>query len=146
MKKKIIIGVLVVVAAAAGFGYYKYNQKNPDLVTKKPDITVNAPDLIAAFEKDTASANRQYLDKVIEVTGTVKSIDTSGVIFLGSPDAQSSVVCGLDERHRTDHAQAKVGSTITVQGRYTGYKAEEMLGMNLGTNVELSFCGVKNKN
>ncbi|HEY0066637.1 MAG TPA: hypothetical protein VGB46_04730 [Flavisolibacter sp.] len=143
MKKKIIITVLVIVAAAAGFAYYKYNEKNPDFAAKKPDVTIDALALIAAFEKDSASANRQYLDKVIQVSGTVKGVDTSGVILLGNAEQQSSIVCGLDERHREDLKQATVGSTITVQGKYTGYKAETMLDMNLGTNIELGFAGVK---
>lgn len=144
MKKKIILIVLVIVVAAAGFAYYKYNEKNPDFAAEKPDVTVDALALIAAFEKDSASANRQYLDKIIQVSGTVKSVDTSGVIFLGNAEQQSSIVCGLDERHREDLKQAAVGSTITVQGKYTGYKAETMLEMNLGTNIELGFAGVKN--
>jgi opacity protein-like surface antigen len=144
MKKKIIIIVLIIVAAAAGFAYYKYNEKNPDYSAKKPDVTVDALTLIAAFEKDSASANRQYLDKVIQVSGTVKGVDTSGVIFLGNAEQQSSVVCGLDERHREDLKQVKVGAAITVQGKYTGYKAEAMLDINLGTNIELGFAGVKN--
>jgi hypothetical protein len=144
MKKKIIIIVLIIVAAGAGYAYYKYNEKNPDFAAKKPDITIDALALIAAFEKDSASANRQYLDKVIQVSGTVKGVDTSGVIMLGNAEQQSSIVCGLDERHREDIKQAKVGSTITVQGKYTGYKAETMLEMNLGTNIELGFAGVKN--
>lgn len=142
MKRKILTTIIIVVIAVGGFTYYKYNEKNPDLASGRADITIDALSLIAAFEKDSASANRQYLDKVIRVSGTVKSVDTSGVIVLGDPERQSSVVCGLEERHREDLKKAAIGSTVTIQGKYTGYKAETMLEMNLGTNVELGFAGV----
>jgi uncharacterized protein YneF (UPF0154 family) len=146
MKRKILIGLLIVIVIGVIIGYRMYSKTTRDLVDSEPDISISARNLLAAFEQDTASARRTYVDKVIAVTGTVKSIDTSGTIILGNPDQQSSLVFGLDRRHLKDHEQVKVGSEATLQGKCVGYeKGEEMLGVSLGTNVQFNFAGVKNK-
>jgi len=146
MKRKIIIGILIIIVIGGIIAYRMYDERTPDVVNRKPDIVTDAASLIAAFNTDTASASKEYLDKVIEVTGTVKSIDTSGAIVLGSGEDASSVVCGLDRRHLRDHEKVTKGSVAVIQGRCTGYeKGEEMLGVSLGTTVQLAFAGVKIK-
>ena len=147
MKRKIIIGILIIIVIGGIIAYRMYDERTPDVVNRKPDIVTDAASLIAAFNSDTASASKEYLDKVIEVTGMVKSVDTSGAIVLGETDSESSVVCGLDRRHLQDHKNVTKGSVAVIQGRCTGYqKGEEMLGVSLGTTIQLSFAGVKIKN
>jgi hypothetical protein len=147
MKRKIILGVLLVIVVAAVIGYRMYSMKNDDLVDQKPDVTIAAVDLVKAFNKDTAAARKQYLDKVIEVSGSVAKIDTAGSITLvGEEGSQSSVVFGLDKRHTEDYKKIKTGSNATLQGKCIGYEVgEEMMGINLGTTVKINFAGVKNK-
>lgn len=147
LKRKIITGILIIVVIGGIIAYRMYDERTPDIVNRKPDIITNVASLIAAFNSDTASASKEYLDKVIEVTGTVKSVDTSGAIVLGEGDGESSVVCGLDRRHLRDHEKVTKGSVAVIQGRCTGYqKGEEMLGVSLGTTIQLAFSGVKIKN
>ena len=146
MKRKIIIVLLALIVVGASAGYYLYTKKTPDIVSNKPDVMVTATALITAFEKDSAAAARQYVDKLVEVTGRVKSVDTSGSVVLGEEGTQSVVACGLDRRHLKDADGLKPGSTAILQGRCTGYtKGEEMMGISLGTTVQLAFAGVKLK-
>jgi len=147
MKRKIVIGILIIIVIGGIIAYRIYDERTPDIVNRKPDIVTDAATLIAAFNSDTASASKKYIDKVIEVTGTVKSIDTSGAIVLGEAEGESAVVCGLDRRHLRDHEQVTKGSVAVLQGRCTGYeKGEEILGVSLGTTIQLAFAGVKIKN
>ena len=74
MKRKIVIGILIIIVIGGIIAYRMYDERTPDVVNRKPDIMTNAASLIAAFNSDTASASKEYLDKVIEVTGVVKSI------------------------------------------------------------------------
>jgi hypothetical protein len=145
-RKQIIFLVILMVVAAAGWYVYRMIQeKTPDEVNTTPDLSITATELIAAFDKDTASAGAAYLNKLIAVSGTVKTADTSALV-LGEPGTESSVVCGLDRRHKDDYKNVKPGSVITVQGRCIGYeKGEEMLGVSLGTTVQLRSSGVKEK-
>ncbi len=146
MKKKIGIAVLALIVVVAIVGYYLYTKKTPDVVNDNPDVSVTATNLITAFEKDSAAAARQYMDKLVAVSGRVKSVDTSGSVVLGEEGTQSVVVCGLDRRHLNDAAGLKPGATATLQGRCTGYtKGEEMMGISLGTTVQLAFAGIKSK-
>ena len=147
MKRKIVIGILIIIVIGGIIAYRIYDERTPDIVNGKPDIVTDAATLIAAFNSDTASASKKYIDKVIEVTGTVKSIDTSGAIVLGEAEGESAVVCGLDRRHLRDHEQVTKGSVAVIQGKCTGYdKGEEILGVSLGTTIQLAFAGVKIKN
>jgi hypothetical protein len=145
MKRTILIIFMLALAVGGWYTYKMYQQKTPDVVNQKPDVTIDASDLLAAFGEDTAIARKQYINKIIEVSGLVKKADTSAIV-LGDTDSESSIVCGIDRRHVDDYKRIKVGSTTTIQGNCVGYeKSEEMMGISLGTTVYLSYAGVKEK-
>ncbi len=147
MKKIILLVVLVAVAIGAWYAYSKYKEETPDIVNKKADVSVDAATLIAAFDADTASASKKYLDKIVEVTGIVKTIDTSSVV-LGEEGNPSEVVVGFDRRHKEDHKNVKPGTKTVIQGKCSGYSkggGDDLLS-DLGTTVHISFAGIKNKN
>jgi hypothetical protein len=147
MKKAVIVLVLLVIAAVGWFGYKWINNPTPDVVNSKPDFVITAADLIAAFDKDTAAAGKMYVDKLVEVTGNVRSIDTTGSVVLGDEGTASAVTVSLDRRHIKDQQKLKVGSVAVIQGKCTGYNKGdgEDLIESLGTTVELNFAGVKDK-
>ena len=145
MKKKIILLIIVIVAIAAIVAYRMYSEKTPDVVDKKADVSVDVKTLLAAFDRDTASAIQTYLNKIVEVKGNIKSIDTSGAIVMGDEGGTSEVVVGLDRRHMKDYEMLRVGTTGTVQGVCSGYSkggGDDLLA-SLGTTVELRSAGVK---
>jgi hypothetical protein len=150
MKRNILLVVVLLVIAAGAVGIYLYTKQTPDVVQEKPHAAVNAKELIAAFERDTAAARAQFIDKVVEVTGTVKKIDTSGTILLGEEGLSSDVSVGLDRRHLKDHEKLQVGQIAVLQGVCSGYtKAagndpNDLLA-SLGGTVELRSAGVKAK-
>ena len=69
MKRTVLIIVLLVIALGAWYAYSRYQEKTPDIVNKKPDVVTSAKELLEAFNKDTASARKKFVDKIIEVTG-----------------------------------------------------------------------------
>lgn len=152
MKRRTMIIMVIVLLLAAGayIGWRMYDEKTPDVVNAKPDAATDVTTLLAAFEKDTASASREYIDKIVEIRGNVKSIDTSGAVVLGADGNPSEVVVGFDRRHMDDFRKLKVGGVAVLQGICSGYtKAsedpEDMLAA-LGTTVQFRSAGVKNKN
>jgi hypothetical protein len=139
--------ILLLVIAGVIIAYRLYREQTPDIVNRKPDVSVRASELIAAFDRDTAMASRTYMDKIIEVTGTVKMIDTSGAIVLGEEGTEASVSCGLDRRHMKDYKNVQVGSIAVVQGVCSGYQkasGDDLLAL-LGTTVSLRSSGIKQK-
>ncbi|HVF81371.1 MAG TPA: hypothetical protein VM884_05535 [Flavisolibacter sp.] len=149
MKRKILIGVLILIVVAAIIGYRMYSKQTPDIVQDDPDVAVTAKDLIAAFEKDTAAAGKLYLDKIIEVTGRIKSVDTSGAVIMGEESTASEVVIGLDRRHIEDAGKIKVGTVAVLQGICSGYNKSsgdpDDLLASLGATIQLRSAGIKVK-
>lgn len=151
MKRIIIVAVVLIIAAAALYGYKMYQQTTPDVVNKTPDISVSAKDLLDEFTRDTAAARKQYVDKILEVTGNVKKIDTTGSIVLGEEGSTSEVTVGFDRRHMKDFEKLKSGSVAIVQGICSGSTGSSAssdptdLLASLGTTVELRSAGVKEK-
>lgn len=143
--KKIILLVLIVIIAAAGFyAYREYNRTNKDLKNSKAEITTDAASLIAAFEKDSSSANKKYTDKLIAVSGSVKSIDKDGnpvVIALGQSGEMSSVQCSMDSVYATEYKAIKEGDQLTLKGICTGGRTEDLFG----TDVILNRCVLEDK-
>ena len=120
MKRKILIGVLILIVVVGSVGYYLYSKKVQNYAEGEPDINISAKELVEAFDKDTASAARRFMDKKIRVTGTVKSLDSSAVV-LSEEGIPSSVVVGLADRNKNSIMQLKVGEAATLQGKFSGY-------------------------
>jgi hypothetical protein len=139
---KILLVVLVLLAGLAWYGYSELKRTNADLQEATPDLTVDAATLINDFVSDTAAAGKKYIDKTILVRGMLKSVDTSGIISLGSSGEMSSVQCTMDKRHVVDYNSLKPGAQVSIKGKCNGYQADELLG----TDVKLNFCVLdKNK-
>jgi hypothetical protein len=114
MKKKIlVIGVLLLVGLSVGLYFYMYKDRR-DVSTEEAQYSVTVLDLKSQFIKDLAGSNTKYLDKAIEVSGIVTSIDTAG----------HSVV--LDEKLSAvflDSTLAGVAlqKSVRIKGRFLGY-------------------------
>jgi hypothetical protein len=151
MKRIVLVIVILIIAVGGWYAYKMYQQKTPDVVNKKPDVSVTAAELLAAFSKDTAAAAKQYVDKIVEVTGNVKRIDTTGSVVLGEEGNASEVTVGLDRRHMKDYQKLKPGTVAVVQGICSGSTNDSGnsdptdLLASLGTTVELRSAGVKEK-
>jgi len=145
MKRIILVVVILVIAIGSWYAYNMFQEKTPDVVGKKPDVVTTAQELLDAFNNDTASARKKYIDKIVEVTGTVKKIDTTGSVVLGDEGSTSEVTIGLDRRHIDDYKKIKTGSIAKLQGVCSGYdkgNSDDLLS-SLGTTVELRSAGVK---
>lgn len=140
MKKYIALVVLVAIVAAGVYAYKIYTDKVESLEDAKADATVTATELIAAFEKDSATANRLYLGKVIAVSGIIKDIEQeSGSVVLGNEGSMSSVRCSVDSNFVKSIVTLNQGSQITIKGFCTGYNADDL---GLGSDVVLNRCVV----
>lgn len=145
MKRVIIIVVVIIIGIAGWYGYKLYNEKTPDIGNQKPEVIVSAKELIAAFDKDSSSAKKLYVDKLLEINGNVKNIDTSGAIVLGDEGNPSVVTVSLDRRHLNDYKKLKTGSPAVIQGNCVGYtkgNGEDLIE-SLGTTVQINFAVVK---
>lgn len=144
--KRIMLVLLVIIVLAGGWYAYKlYTGAVPSLTEVETDASISATDLIAAFEKDSASANKKYLGKILEVSGSVKSTEKeTGTVSLGATDGNSSVRCSIDSAFVKDIDLLNPGSTVTIKGNCTGFMPDET-GLGLGSDVVLNRCVFEKK-
>jgi len=119
----IVAGILL----ASGL-YFKFMpDKNYEKV--KADYTLNANNLLTEFEANETKANKKYMDKVVEVKGTIAEItkDQKGatVVALRNADAFSGVLCTLNESSKIQ--SYNVGQAITIRGVCTGMLMDVVL-------------------
>lgn len=144
MRKAIIIAILVIVVIGAWLAYKEYNRTNENLAQVAAAATTDAASLLRAFESDSAAANRQYLGKVVAVTGPVKAVEReegAATIVLGEAGTMSSVRCSMDTTELTNIASIKEGQRVTVKGYCTGFNQDDLLG----SDVLLNRCVVESK-
>lgn len=127
--KKIILGIVILGVIGLSYGAYMYFKPNANMSDLKSDVTFTSQDLFTAFETDETAANTQYLDKVIEITGTIKDISTNeeGVISitLEAGNELSGVICELQKD--TEHRTFKIGETVVFKGMCTGMLMDVVL-------------------
>jgi hypothetical protein len=144
-KKRIIIGIIVLLIIAAGiYGWEEYTRKVKDLEDVAADFSVQAPALINEFMTDEAAANKKYQNKIVAVQGMVKKlsdVDNTFTVVMGDTADMSSVRCLIDSTHVSGITDLKRGMTITIKGALTGFKKDDT-GL-LGSDVELNRCVVQ---
>lgn len=117
---KIILLSIVVIACIGGVvGWQMYNKphaKAEDISSIKKTVT----ELANEYTADEQAANASYLDKVIEVKGTVTQVsqnqDGISVVMLGGDDPTAVVQCTMRDATFT----AEEGTVVDVKGFCSG--------------------------
>lgn len=149
MKKRNLIILIILLAAVAGglYAWKEYSRENKSLAEVKADFSLNASDLIRAFEQQGEESNRKYLGRVIAVTGLVKGVDKDPggfyTVILGDSDQLSSVRCAMDSLSNKEAATIAAGQTVTMKGSCTGFNSSEI--PELGSDVIINRSVVVKK-
>jgi len=126
-KRRILFTILVaIIVAIAGYAYYVWNEPARD-VSKEKGIQITAVAIFDSFSNNEQSANTQFLNKAIEVTGTVSDVKKNQagntVLYLKSDDPIYGVNCTFKQ----DPGIITKGSTITFKGICTGYLSDVVI-------------------
>mgnify|MGYP006267989573 CR=1 FL=1 len=144
-KKFSIVVIVLLIAVGAMYAYCEYNRKPASMADVTSDFSVNTTNLLAAFEKDEAAANKKYLDKVLEVQGALKEVtaDDKGfyTVVLGDDASLSSVRCSIDSLYSAHASSLKAGGLVKVKGVCTGFMKDELVG----SDVTLVRCAIIEK-
>ena len=108
---------------------YMYNLKHTDMAKAKPDFVISASHLQKAFEDDETAASTRYINKILEVTGTIASVKPAAnnvlSISLVTGSDLSSVICTFPAI--TDPSKFRTGNEITLRGECSGYLMDVLL-------------------
>jgi hypothetical protein len=129
--KKIILSVLVLaLVGAAGTYYYAFvysKNRKFDMVNAEA-MTIEANALVKAFQDNEAEANKNYLDKVLMISGTVSATDQTQTgertVTLSSDDPFAGVMITLDS---TETRLINVNDKLSVKGFCKGFLSDVVI-------------------
>lgn len=127
-KTGLIVGLILITAGVIA-GIYLYNKQPINPEKSKPDYVITATGLLKEFENNEAAASAKFVNKIIELTGTIESLNTGNdstlTIILKTDSDISSVICTF--RPSQNHEELKPGAEITVKGECSGFLTDVLL-------------------
>jgi hypothetical protein len=118
-----VVGVVVAISL--------YNKPHRNIQKAKADFTMNASDLLKAFEDNSKGAEGTYFGKVILVIGEIKSItqtETNTSLIISGTDNFFGVNCSFNPKENQKISKLKEGLSIRVKGECKGYMDDVILG------------------
>jgi hypothetical protein len=108
---------------------YMYNLKHTDMEKAKPDYVITASALQKEFEDNETAASTRYINKILEVTGTIASVEPAENnvlnISLVTGSDLSSVICTFNAV--ADPSAFRTGDEITLRGVCSGFLLDVLL-------------------
>lgn len=124
--KTVAIIILILIAGGSAVGYVMWNKPKRNVENEK-GIEVTSAGLVKEYQANEAEANKKYLDKAIQVTGTVGEVknnqDGKPTVTLTSDDAFTGVFCTMKE----NNAQPVAGAVVTIKGICSGMLSDVRL-------------------
>ena len=115
----IFVVILIVFSTAMIIGYRVWNKPHSK-VEDAEGVKITADALSKAFAADENKANQQYLNKAIEVTGSVSEVienqDGGTMLGLQTDDPMMGIPCTM----REGTGPAEIGKTVTIKGFCSG--------------------------
>lgn len=132
MKKPFKIGLIAVFLlglAGLAVGLYMFNLGQKNLHKIKPDYKITAVDLLKEFANNESAASEKYVDKILEVSGSILQVKTvegkARSIILDTGNQLSSVICDLAEAINPDDIDASL--PISIRGELSGFLMDVLL-------------------
>lgn len=136
MNKKLkVFVVFLVLFIVIGFvaAYVMWNKPQRQVENEK-GIEITSAQLVKEYQANEAEANKKYLDKAIEVTGTVSDLknnqDGKSTVTLASEDAFTTVFCTLKEKP----VNVTAGNTVIIKGICSGMLSDVRLRESVVVN------------
>ncbi len=130
MKKKFAIGLLILVIVLIPVIWYIFTLTFDDTADLKPDYNVQALSLISEFEQNEKGANAKYVEKLVEVTGSVSAIekaDSTANIKMIDEASGSYLIFAFQPDQKNAINKLKTGQNVIIRGSCSGAVYSEIL-------------------
>jgi hypothetical protein len=121
--KKALIAILFIILLGGGAYLYIMNETFDDTASLKSAYTVNAQDLINAYQTNDSVANVTYREQIITVQGRVTEVeaaDTTVNIKFTDPFTGSYLIFDFQSQHVPDAKVVQVGDSVAIKGSCSG--------------------------
>lgn len=120
MRKKVLFTLLMALAVISFINHY-VNRPVKDLSKVQADLSLSAQELFDKYEQDEITADQLFLDKIIQINGTVTGVDSElNTITFNGPASLSGVLCEMDDFEKETELDVLLGKQITLKGKCTG--------------------------
>ncbi len=129
-KKHIFIPIGLLLIVIGFFCLYTISRKTPSIKNSDVEATIQSGTLITSFLDNEKQANTKYLNKVIEVQGTIKDINFLNdrhTIVLSNGYKDHYILCDLSIDQLELSKNLKKGQKIRVKGVCKGYLKDVIL-------------------
>lgn len=130
LKALIIVLVVIIVILFAAYLYF-INMPDKSVLKLKPDFQITASALTQEYESEPEMSDKKYIDKIIEVTGTITEIskdqNDSFVFILKQEESETGVLCTLSQENDKKASSYKTGDKVTIRGTCSGMLFEVVL-------------------
>ena len=120
-RRTLVFAGLFLCLAAIGTGYYLYNKPRAAAYEASTDRQITAEQLYSEYASNEAQADSDYVNKILEVTGTVKEVQQNGneisVLLSGGENKDGGVNCSVTSGNAN---LPKVGEAVRIKGVCTG--------------------------
>lgn len=124
MKKWIILLLVIVIGAIIGYNYIY--QDHRDIESETAEYVISADEIALEFSNDATVAEQKFLNKTIEVSGTITEVNDSDMTLDDKVFGQF-----LNSSKR----DVKLDTQVKIKGRVIGY--DELL-----EQVKLDQCAI----
>ena len=113
-KVRYILVIILIVVSVAGIAAYRVLYAPPKTVEEMKSLSISATDLAKQYAADETKANEKYLNKAIEVTGTItgteQNQDGGLMVLLATDDPMVAVQCAMREKN----VKVENGRNVTI--------------------------------
>lgn len=127
MNKKWIILILSVLLAIVAYNYVFQNHRN--IAEEKAQFILTTEEIDSAFSTNPSVTEKRYLNKTIEISGTISEKNTNNITL------NNKTFCQFTE---SIQIQLKINSLIKIKGRFIGY--DDLLEL-----IKLDQCVIINE-
>lgn len=113
MKKKIIVFIFILLAIMLAVYLYTYKDHR-DIASEQGSFSVAATTLFTEFKSNEQNASVKYLDKTIDVSGNISTIDSKSKSIVIN---EKLFVLFTNQIPET----IKINTPIKIKGRFIGY-------------------------
>jgi len=121
MRKWIVLIILIVIGIIAYNYIYKEHR---DIESEPAEFVLNSTDLVNEFAINPSASEKKYLNKTIEVLGTITELNVQDMTL------DNNIFCQFNSK-----IEVGTSKKINIKGRFIGY--DELLGQ-----IKIDQCNI----